>query len=356
MASILYYVSGHGFGHAVRSARVVRELSKLGHRCEIVSSAPRYIFDANLKEVTFGYHSSECDPGVAQVDSLKNNIAETRNRWEKYLAQAEKWLDNGMRLCGELKPSAIVSDTVPLACVLARRAGAPSFLVTTFTWDWILDFYRDDDPAFIGIAAHVREWYQLADNLIYTPFAYGLPDVRPAHKVSLIGKRAALPKTELRRTFGLDGRPAFLVSFGGCGANGIEKMGVQKLEQYQFVFMGDETRREGNRLTFSNGSAVHEDLLAACDAVITKPGYGVCTECTLNRTPMLYTTRGKFAEYDPLVREMQSYFPAVYIPQKELFNGGLGSYLENIPPFTPEHKTDSGTGAEEAARPITAIL
>ena len=42
----------------------------------------------------------------------------------------------------------------------------------------------------------------------------------------------------------------------------------------------------------------YEDLVAAVDVVVTKPGYGIIAECLANNTAMLYTSRGRFAEYD----------------------------------------------------------
>jgi len=355
VARILYFVSGHGFGHAVRSAQVVRALSVLGHSCEIVSSAPRWIFEANLKGVAFGHRDFRGDVGVAQVDSIRNDLPATLAGWRELLAASERWLERGLKICRAEKPAVIVSDVVPLAFPLARRAGIASALVATFTWDWILEHYADDNPAFREIAGLLRELYLQADRMIYTPFAYGLPALHPAHEVSLIGKRAAASKAEIRKRLALDSRPAFLVSFGGCGINDVEKMELGKLKDFQFLFHGGKRPANGNIITVPEGSAAHEELVAASDAVITKPGYGICTECTLNRTAMVYTSRGKFAEYGPLSREMQQYFPAVFIPPEELLGGAIGAYLEKIPPFTPAHRMDAGTGATEAARIIAAM-
>ena len=48
----------------------------------------------------------------------------------------------------------------------------------------------------------------------------------------------------------------------------------------------------------------HEDIVAAADVVVSKPGYGIVSECAAHRTPLLYTSRGRFAEYDVMVTEM----------------------------------------------------
>ncbi|MCK7523822.1 MAG: hypothetical protein MZV64_42470 [Ignavibacteriales bacterium] len=48
----------------------------------------------------------------------------------------------------------------------------------------------------------------------------------------------------------------------------------------------------------------YEDLVRAADVVVTKPGYGIIAECIANDTAILYTDRGRFAEYDVLVDAM----------------------------------------------------
>jgi L-arabinokinase len=84
---------------------------------------------------------------------------------------------------------------------------------------------------------------------------------------------------------------------------------------------------------------------------MTKPGYGIVSECVANRTAMLYTSRGHFIEYDVMVREMPRYLRCRYIEQDELFRGrwrdGLDAVLAS--PAPDAVRTD---GADEIARKI----
>lgn len=349
MAAILYFVSGHGFGHAVRASQVVRELFIRGHRCTIVSSAPQWIFDVNLAGCDYEYRMMTVDEGVFQIDSLHNDLVQTYDRWKTFLDGADEWLDAGIALVRRTGARGIVSDIAPLAFPLARRAGLPSVLVTTFTWDWILDFYRDENPAFAGIAREIRASYLMADAMINTPLTYGLPPVKPSFSVPLIGKKATEGKQEIRKRLKWEDVPHFFVTFGGYGVNGLDGLRLREMPEYRFVFLGETDAREGNIIRLANGEVSHQELVAACDAVIGKPGYGTVAECVLNRTPFVYTSRGKFAEYEPMVAEMATYIPTLHIPHEELFSGGLRDDLCRIPPFNDSHKTDPGTGAPDAA-------
>jgi hypothetical protein len=51
----------------------------------------------------------------------------------------------------------------------------------------------------------------------------------------------------------------------------------------------------------------YEDLVGAAEVVVTKPGYGIISECIANDSAILYTSRGHFPEYDVLVAEMPKY-------------------------------------------------
>ncbi len=349
MAALLFFVSGHGFGHAVRAAQVVKALAAEGTTSVIATSAPRWIFEANLPGIPFGYRQMATDEGVAQIDSLHVDLPSTYRRWQRFMAREAQWLDDGLALLRETDARGIVADIAPLALPLARRAGLPSLLIATFTWDWILDYYRDEEPGFLGISQWLRGHYLKADAMVSTPFAYGLPPVAPLHTVPLIAKKAAAGKAAIRRRLGFDDMPHYFLSFGGCGVNNIDRMRLEKMPDRRFVFLDAGGESNGNIIHLASRQAVHEEVVAACDAVIGKPGYGTVAECVLNRTPMVYTERGRFAEYNPMVEEMREYIPTVHIPQEALFSGELPHYLDRIPPFTAAHKTDPGNGAQQAA-------
>jgi hypothetical protein len=88
--------------------------------------------------------------------------------------------------------------------------------------------------------------------------------------------------------------------------------------------------------------------------VVTKPGYGIISECIANDTAILYTSRGKFREYDVLVTEMPKHLRAQFIEQADLLAGRWASPLETLLSSPrPVRKPDTN-GAEAAAEAILA--
>jgi hypothetical protein len=96
----------------------------------------------------------------------------------------------------------------------------------------------------------------------------------------------------------------------------------------------------------------YEDLVRAADAVVTKPGYGIISECIANDTAILYTSRGHFPEYDVLVREMPKYLRAQFVEQKDLLAGRWAPALEKLLSSPKPAAKPATNGAQVAANAI----
>ena len=75
---------------------------------------------------------------------------------------------------------------------------------------------------------------------------------------------------------------------------------------------------------------MYQDLVAAADLVITKPGYGIISECVANDTPLLYTSRGPFVEYDVFVAEMPRVLRCRFLPQEDLRAGRWRPHIDAL--------------------------
>ena len=100
----------------------------------------------------------------------------------------------------------------------------------------------------------------------------------------------------------------------------------------------------------------HEDVVAAVDVVVTKPGYGIISECAANDTALLYTDRGHFIEYDVLVREMPRYVRCAYLPQAKILTGHWQAALDQLIAAPGPAARQAVDGADVAARWILAQL
>jgi hypothetical protein len=335
-------VSGHGFGHAVRSAEVARALLNIGVRVKVRTDAPAWLFPAQVERLPSpGW---PLDIGVAQHDGLDLDVDETRRRWTAFARDFHTRAEVEARLLVEHGVEVLLGDIPPLAFAAASQARIPSAALGNFGWDWIYAVW----PDFESIIGRVQAGYRQADVLLRLPLHSTDADAFPAfgvvEDVPLIARRAARPRHAVRTEIGLsqDAR-VVLLSFGGFNARGLDVRALGEWTRYVFVLTpplsATAAELPQNAVALTENPADYVSLLNACDAVVTKPGYGIVADCVANRVAMLYTDRGPFREYDVLARALPTLCQARYAPREEVLAGQLGPHLDAL--FeSPAHWTD----------------
>ena len=360
---IVFYISGHGFGHAVRAAEVIRALLLARPEAQIVvkTSAPLTLFGGAL-EGRCELVEMQCDAGVAQIDSLTLDARESIARAVEFQTRLPELVSAETSYLRESGASVAVGDIPPLAVAAARIAGVPSVVIGNFTWDWIYENYRD--AAAPALARDTRRLYQDATIALRLPMAGGFAGLETVTRdIPFIARRSSRAQDDVRRAFGLparsEGKPLVLMAFGGHGIAGLDHSALAGLDGYTIALMGVSPRDADvaprSPLLYISDVRMREtglafaDLVRGADAVVTKPGYGIITDAIANEAALLYTSRGEFVEYDVLVKEMPRYLRVRFIEQDDLRSGnwreGLDSLLNQpAPPETP-----ALNGAEVAA-------
>jgi L-arabinokinase len=340
MVPLVFYVSGHGFGHAARIVEVINALAarRPGLRIQVRTAAARWLFDLTAR-VPIELEAVEVDVGVVQIDSLRPDIPATLARAAAFYraldARAEAEASTLRRLGARL----VVADLPPLALAAAHRAGVPAVALGNFTWDWIYEDYVRPAGNAAWLLARIREVHALAEEAWRLPMHGGFAGFRRVRDLPLIARRSSRAPAETRAALGLDvARPAVLVSFGGYGLSGLPLDEVAGRGRFTVLTTAEPRpgaaggarplvrRTPGGAVVVDEAELYargfrYEDLVAAADIVVTKPGYGIVAECVANGTAMLYTDRGPFAEYPVLVEALHRWQRAAFISHADLLAG-----------------------------------
>ena len=370
VGTVVFYVSGHGFGHASRQIEIINALTALQPDTSVVirTNAPRWLFDRALTRPC-KFAVLEPDTGVIQVDSLHVNASATIARaWDFHRTLEHKACDEA-RLLDEHGTALVVGDIPPLAFAAAKAAGVPGIGIGNFTWDWIYDHYGDLVATTPDLLPRLRAAYSLGDMALRLPMAAGFETFRRVVDVPLVARHSRQPRNHTRAELGLPiDCPLVLVSFGRYGLEAIDWLQVGKLRDIGVVVTDDPVdggataaRPSTPNVYQLNIPAItkqgirYEDIVASVDVVLSKPGYGIIAECAANDTALLYTSRGAFAEYQVLVDTMPEFVRCEYIEQDELFSGSWSSALQKLldQPTAPPARTD---GAEVVARRLASYL
>jgi L-arabinokinase len=350
VASVFFYVSSHGFGHASRQIEIINALTARAPELRIVvrSSVPEWLFQRTLRGAV-RLEPGPCDTGVVQIDSLRLDARETIERAATFYADLPSRADREAALIRQHGGVLVVADAPPLGPAAAAGAGVPSVVVSNFTWDWIYEWYSEELRSHPRLLADIQAAYGRATAAWRLPMHGGFATFAPGTvaDVPFVARHARHTRAAVRRAFDLPAeRPLVLFSFGGLRVHDLDFAALDCLDRYGVVL----TPHEAARVAGTGRAGVHvitedrlygsgfryEDLVAASDIVLTKPGYGIIAECIANGPAILYTPRGRFREYDVLVEAMPRYLRCGSIDHQSLFAGrwrdGLDAVLAGEPP------------------------
>lgn len=329
MPHIVLYITGHGFGHATRALAVAAALAERapGVRLTLLTAVPEWLLRLNLA-APFGLRPVSLDVGVVQVDALRPDIRATLAAYAALQERLPALVETeAARLAAE-RVDLVLADIPPAAFPIARRLGVPGVGLSNFSWDWIYADYAAELPEYRELVQAIRRDYAAARLFLRLPF-HGPCDAFPVVRdIPMVARRSRRGREEIRRQLGLNGaRPVVLVSFGGFDVHGIDFDRVERLDDVLFLVTQPLPRPLRNVRLVPAGTLPYQDLIAQADAVISKPGYGIVSDCLANRIPVLYTPRGRFAEYPRLLEALERYGVAHPLETPALLAGDWGPAL-----------------------------
>jgi L-arabinokinase len=366
-AAIVFYISGHGFGHASRCIEVINAIlaQRPETRIGVRTSAPRWLFDLTVKgRVT--YSTLECDTGVVQVDALTLDEADSIRRAAAFHSDLVTRAASETRALRELGAGLIVADVPPLAFAVGASAGIASIALGNFTWDWIYADYPRVRLA-PSLLPAIRGAYAKASMALRLPMSGGFESFSNVKDIPFVARHASLSREDVCKRLKLPAeKPFVLASFGGVGLAGLDTDALGKFRKYTVLAAATmpltRVRKDTPAVVERKGSYIaineeamydsgvrYEDLVGAAEVVVTKPGYGIVSECIANDTAILYTSRGHFPEYDVLVEEMPKYARTAFISHDDLFAGKWESAIDKLRAQPKLKKKPETNGADVAA-------
>jgi hypothetical protein len=345
---LVHYISGHGFGHASRSIELLKAIvaARPDVRIVIKTAAPAWLCDA-VAGPAVTLVPFEADPGVTQTDSLHIDELESARRAVAFYGRFDALADREGAFLRSSGATLVLGDIPPLAHAAAARAGLRSIAIGNFTWDWIYEGYEAFSREAPQVIDRIREAYALATRALRLPMHGGFEAMAAVTvDIPFIARRSRREPADTRRKLGVpDDRPFVLASFGAYG-----------------LAAPFEDIARDQRLTILSppallgGGLFYQDAVAAADVVISKPGYGIVSECVASGTPLLFTSRGRFVEYDVFLAEMPRVLRCRFIPQDDLMAGRWRPHIEALLEQPPPPERARIDGARVAAHEILNLL
>ena len=308
---VIYYVTSHGYGHAVRTAAIANAFSK-NVRITFRTALPEAFFREEVHR-GFSYAPATFDCGCVQSDSLNVDIKKTLSAYRAVAVKNSTLLESEARWCREQKAGVIVSDIVPFAFDVAQKCGIPSVAVANFTWYDIYEDYVRECTEYTNDLEHIRQQYAGASLLLA---------LKPALAMGYFEKRVAVPPTgrkgrncraEIFKKYGFKpGKRLALVYFGLFGIIGVDFRRLEIFAEWEFLSVCPIDGAPSNCHLIPKTDFPYQDLAASADLMVCKLGYGAVAEAMIHGTPLLYLPRRHFAEFpvlDAAVRSWEGGYP-----------------------------------------------
>ena len=350
-------VTAHGYGHLAQVAPVVSELKRRLPSLQVTlqGTVSRPFATSRLPT---GYRHLELP---ADVPLPMDGPLTTRwaDGLADYVAFDAAYSDHAHRQRGlfeESRPDLVLADIPWMPLDVARQMGVPSAGLCSLSWYDILLESPVGSQVPTALADRMRQAYAGADLFLRPaptmPMRW-LPNGRDIGPIA--EPRRRVPEL-LRARFG---RPQAerlaLMQFGGAGRFALG--GAPRLMDHLHLLSPDADAALGRTdLTVipADGPTVLE-VLASCDVLITKPGYGTFAEAACSGVPVLSLERRDWPESRWLVDWLSAQVPVREIGAAAFAAGDLHAPLSELmaagpaPPVAP-------TGVAEAADLLLPLL
>jgi hypothetical protein len=331
--AIAYYVSAHGYGHGVRSCDIIRALNRLypDIRVHVISGLDADFLQSRILADRISIRRDALDVGMVQTDSIRVDVDATLNLLERLYGRSEELIEREVRFLREKDIQLTVVDIPSIPLEAAERCGIAAVAVGNFGWDWVYSAFIDRDARWKPIVDSIRKSYAKADLLLRLPFCDTMRSFLRIEDIPLVASPGRSRRPEIAELLKCPvGKKWVLLSFTTLEWNESALDRVERLQEYEFITVYPLQWRRRNIHTIRREQVPFSDVVASVDAVVSKPGFGILSDCAVNRKPLIYADRSDFAEFAVLESAIRRYMKYRHIPSRQLYEGDLRPCLDEI--------------------------
>jgi hypothetical protein len=274
----------------------------------------------------FEHMPSHGDIGMVMFSALDVLVDESRAAYRTFHADWDTRVADEARLLRDLGADAVLSNVGYLPLAGAQRAEIANAALCSLNWFDIYRHYAGND----AIAAQIHTCYANADAFLRATPGMAMNTLPNLVEIAPVADVGHDRRDELIRHLRLSkDEKLVLVSMGGITSRlPIERWphidGVRWLVQKNWqVDHPDAIVLESLPMDFG-------DLLASCDALLCKPGYGSFVEAACSGTPILYVDRPDWPESPALIEWVQQHGVCRNISREQLQSGDIAQELSAI--------------------------
>lgn len=354
MPHLLVDISSHGYGHVSQTSAVVNELVRLmpGLQVTVRTAAPHEFLKSRF-QCDFRHLPVALDFGMKMANAVDVQVAESAAAYREFHADWRQKVEREAEVMRQLKPDLLLANVPYLSLAAAHKARVRAVGMCCLNWADIYQHYCAADAAFQGIHEQMLEAYRSAECFLKLQPAMEMADFCNVQSISPVARSGRAQRCHIAaHSDQREGEKLVMVAMGGMEFR-LPMQSWQGVRAVRWIVPESWNVSRDDTTTFESLKLPFTDVLASCDAVITKPGYGTFTEAACNGVPVLYVTRRDWPEELYLVQWLRQNAACLEVERSDLLAGDLGNVLEQLwaKPLPPR---PAATGAAEAAQILMA--
>jgi hypothetical protein len=329
---LLTAITPHGFGHAAQVAPVLNALRRRlpGVRLTLLTRLPPAFLRGRVQG-DFDLVNEAPDFGLVMKSALDIDLDASAIAYRQLHCDWDTRLERETERLRRLAPDLVLADVPYLTLAAAAQAGIPALALCSLNWADIYRHYFAEQPEAPVVLAHMQAAYRSAraflcpepsmpmrflDNCISIAPVAAVGRARPAALRARLPDSAAAKRVILVAPGGVDSRFPMEQWPADQGIHWLVSAHWQ-------VRHPDVSSYQDTQLSFT-------DLVASCDAVLGKCGYGTVAECVANATPLMYIPRPDWPEEATLLNWLEKHRAALAVDSPRLESGRFADLLEPL--------------------------
>lgn len=354
---LLMAISQHGLGHLAQAAPVLNALRRLEPALQLtIWSGLEPAALRNRITSEFSHRHDAADIGLLMHDAMHVDPVASHaayctfhSDWPSRVQLEADWIRNqGFDL--------VFSDVAYLPLAAAAQAGVRAMALCSLNWFDIVQAYLAELPGMTPILQQMHAAYATVDLFLQPEPSMPMPGLPRRQAIAPIAAQGCNRRAELDRALALpETARLVLLGFGGIGYQGRDHL--PQVENVVWLVPDDWLRQPAaprtDQIPFSRCGSPFIDMLASCDLLITKVGYGSFVEATAHAIPVLYLDRPDWPETPYLAAWLRQHGNAAAVDEAVLFSRRIADVMHSLWRLARKPKLVAN-GAEQAARQLMA--
>ena len=357
MPHLFVDISSHGFGHLAQTAPILNCLGERlpALRLTIRSALPRPRIEGRLR-LPFDHLDAASDFGFVMIDPWRIDLAATAERYRSCHRDWAAAVAGEARHLRDLGADFVLSNASYLPLAGAALAGIPAAACCSLNWSELFEHFFGRESWAPAIGREIAAAYRSAPFLALQP-AMPMAALDSVLRFPPVAEIGLNQRSEIERRWpAARGRRLLLVGFGGIAMpdNGLDVAAWARRARAQGAGCGwlvpaGWGAGDPDCLGVDQVGLGFSDLLASCDAVISKPGYGTFVEAAGAGTPVLWLRRDDWPEQEYLIAWLEQHGTARELCPDELVAGTVADALAELwrRPRPPRPRADGAAAVAD---------